>query len=197
MANGTEHELKWLKTVAVGYGNVGKTSMYIRFHTGIFPEMYIPTVFENNISEGEIDGKSYCLQLWDTGGGEDYDRLRPLSYPNTDVFLLLFAVDDSRIRFKEIYTYWWVELQRWCPDVPIILVGSKIDKRIHGHNGVTTITTAEGEAMAGQICAANYMEISSLENQGVRELFEEVVKIAYNYNCTTAKKKKRKCCKIL
>ena len=58
---------------------------------------------------------------------------RHLSYPETDVLLLLFAVDDNRINFKEIYRPtggYWVELQRWCPDVPIISVGSKIDKRV-------------------------------------------------------------------
>lgn len=33
------------------------------------------------------------LALWDTAGQEDYDRLRPLSYPETHVVLICFAID--------------------------------------------------------------------------------------------------------
>lgn len=31
------------------------------------------------------------LALWDTAGQEDFDRLRPLSYNDTDVILVVFA----------------------------------------------------------------------------------------------------------
>ena len=181
-----------LKTVAVGYGAAGKTCMYIRFARGEFPYEYVPTVFENYVAAGEVNGQSYELGLWDTGGGEDYYRLRPLCYPETDVFLLLFDVEGSRDDLELIHSYWWTELHHRYPDVPIILVGSKIDLR---DNGLTTISTVEGEAMAKKIGAAKYMEISSLKDIGVTKLFEEVVVIGLHYN-TTVKgkmKKKRKC----
>ena len=69
------------------------------------------------------------MGLFDAAGGEDYERLRPLSYPQTDVFTLLFDVSDSEERFKEIHSYWWAELNNHCPDAPIVLVASKIDLR--------------------------------------------------------------------
>jgi len=39
-----------------------------------------------------FEGKGYNLGLWDTAGQEEYDRLRPLSYPQTDCFLLCYSI---------------------------------------------------------------------------------------------------------
>jgi len=54
----------------------------------------VPTVFENYVADVEVDGKHVELALWDTAGQEDYDRLRPLSYPDSHVILICFAIDS-------------------------------------------------------------------------------------------------------
>ena len=55
----------------------------------------MPTVFENYITHKphRPTGKLVELALWDTAGQEEYDRLRPLSYPETDLLFVCFAID--------------------------------------------------------------------------------------------------------
>lgn len=65
----------------------------IAYSENRFPESYIPTVFENYVPIVSFQGKTIELALWDTAGQEEYDRLRPLSYPESDVILICFAVD--------------------------------------------------------------------------------------------------------
>ena len=76
----------------------------------ILNQVYVPTVFENYVTDVEVDGKHVELALWDTAGQEDYDRLRPLSYPDSHVILICFAVDSpdsldnvqEKVRFRSL-----------------------------------------------------------------------------------------------
>lgn|SRR5690606_18873091 len=65
-----------------------------RTSTNTKQQVYVPTVFENYVADVEVDGKHVELALWDTAGQEDYDRLRPLSYPDSHVILICFAIDS-------------------------------------------------------------------------------------------------------
>ena len=55
-------------------------------------QIYVPTLFENYVTEVEVDGKHVELALWDTAGQQDYDRLRPLSYPASHGVLICFDI---------------------------------------------------------------------------------------------------------
>ncbi|CAI9632750.1 unnamed protein product [Alternaria burnsii] len=116
------------KLVIVGDGACGKTCLLIVFSKGTFPEVYVPTVFENYVADVEVDGKHVELALWDTAGQEDYDRLRPLSYPDSHVILICFAI-DSPDSLDNVQEKWISEVLHFCQGLPIILVGCKKDLR--------------------------------------------------------------------
>jgi small GTP-binding protein len=184
------------KLVIVGDGACGKTCLLIVFSKDQFPEVYVPTVFENYVADIEVDGKEVELALWDTAGQEDYDRLRPLSYPDTDVILMCFSI-DSPDSLENIPEKWTPEVKHFCPNVPIILVGNKKDLR-NDPNTIKELAKMkqepvkpeEGRVMAEKINAFDYLECSAKSTEGVREVFETATRAALQVK----KKKKSKCC---
>lgn len=59
----------------------------ITIDTDVDPLPLAFQVFDNHACNIRVDGKDYNITLWDTAGQEDYERLRPLSYPNVSGFL--------------------------------------------------------------------------------------------------------------
>ena len=107
------------KLVIVGDGASGKTCLLIAFSKGNFPDVYVPTVFENYVADLEVNGIMYEIGLWDTAGQEDYDRLRVLSYPDTDVVLITYSIDSSE-SYECVRSKWIHEVRYFCPNVPVI-----------------------------------------------------------------------------
>ncbi|XP_050539314.1 ras-like GTP-binding protein RhoL [Daktulosphaira vitifoliae] len=169
-----KNKVRPLKITAVGDGMVGKTCMLITYTTKQFPTEYVPTVFDNFADNLVIDGQEYNMCLWDTAGQEDYERLRPLSYTNTDCFLLCFSV-SSRSSFENIASKWYPEIQHHCPKVPVILIGTKTDVR---QNQDGCVTSDEGKKMKRKIGAVKYLECSALANEGLQNIFLEAVRAA-------------------
>jgi len=187
-----------IKCVVVGDGAVGKTCLLISYTTNAFPGEYIPTVFDNYSANVMVDGKPINLGLWDTAGQEDYDRLRPLSYPQTDVFLVCFSV-ISTSSFENVKTKWVPEIQHHAPNVPILLVGTKTDLR-KDENTITQlnsrqksmVTIEAAQGMAKEIGAVNFLECSALTQEGLKQVFDDAIRAAM-----TKPKKVKKGCNLL
>ncbi|CAD0050469.1 unnamed protein product [Aureobasidium pullulans] len=193
------------KLVIVGDGACGKTCLLIVFSKGTFlrfvfpapalsvvarrvpspshsPPVYVPTVFENYVADVEVDGKHVELALWDTAGQEDYDRLRPLSYPDSHVILICFAV-DSPDSLDNVQEKWISEVLHFCQGLPIILVGCKKDlrhdqKTIEELHKTSQTPSPRSRQVKDKIGAKEYIECSAKTNEGVREVFEHATRAA-------------------
>ncbi|KAL1409126.1 RHO4 protein [Vanrija albida] len=173
------------KLVVVGDGGCGKTCLLTVYAENRFPETYVPTVFENLITtvpHPTDPSKTIELALWDTAGQEDFDRLRPLSYNDTDVILVVFAC-NHRPSLENVLDKWFPEMSHFCENVPLLLVCTKTDlrndpttKSLMAAQGVGPITPAEGERVAKDIGARRYLECSAKEGTGVREVFDTAIR---------------------
>jgi Ras-related C3 botulinum toxin substrate 1 len=169
--------------------------MLISYTTNTFPEEYLPTVFDNYTSTVVVDNITVSLGLWDTAGQEDYDRLRPLSYPQTNVFLVCFSV-ISPSTYTNVANKWIPEIRHHCPDTPIVLCGTKTDLRDDTNTinqlqkqAQQPIRREQGIKLAKKIKAYAYVECSALTQKGLHQVFEEAIravlvpKIAKNNKC--------------
>lgn len=112
-------------------------------------------MFENYVTLVQYESKLIEVALWDTAGQEEYDRLRPLSYPESDVILIVFSVDFptslanvlDKVRcvalppfypspfsnrtniFSSLTLQWYPEVSHFCPSTPLLLIGTKTDLR--------------------------------------------------------------------
>lgn len=174
---------KQIKCVVIGDGNVGKTCLLIARTQNSFPKVYVPTVFDNHQLVMEQNGTPMSIDLWDTAGQEDFDRLRPLSYPKTDVFLVCFSIANSD-SLQNVRSKWLPEISHHAPGVPHILIGTKLDLRGDARTekelqskGTKMVETSEGEDMAQQMHSEKYIECSAKTQQNIHQVFEEAVRI--------------------
>jgi len=197
----------------------------ISYTTNAFPGEYIPTgtvdfahrlflsltvifflVFDNYSANVMVDGKPINLGLWDTAGQEDYDRLRPLSYPQTDVFLIAFSIVNPS-SFENVRAKWYPEVSHHCPNTPIVLTGTKLDLRDDAETieklaakRQAPISYEQGMQMAKEVGAVKYMECSALTQKGLKAVFDEAIRVVLSPPDRSGAKKtkgKRGGCSVL
>ncbi|XP_040190536.1 rho-related GTP-binding protein RhoG-like [Rana temporaria] len=178
----TTETMETIKCVVVGDGAVGKTCLVVCYTTNSYPEEYIPTVIEPYNAQITVDGKAVSLNLWNTAGQDEYRSLRALVYPETNVAIICFDISGPS-SYERVQNYWYPEVTHHCPNIPILLVGTKKDLRTNpdvinrlNKENQLPISYQQGVNLSRQIDAVKYMECSALNQDGIQEVFSESVR---------------------
>ena len=106
--------------------------------------------------------------------------MRPLSYPQTDVFLVCFSV-TSPASFENVKEKWFPEVRHHCPGVPCLVVGTQVDLRDDPQvieklqrQKQKPVAAEYGERLARELGAVRYVECSALTQKGLKNVFDEV-----------------------
>jgi len=173
--------------------------MLISYSNNEFPKEYTPTVFDNYTANVVFKGKTVALGLWDTAGTAEYDQLRPLSYPDTHIFIIVYSV-ISEESLKNIETKWVPEINKHTDpntSVPFIIVGNKSDLREDEKMRGKCVDYAAAEKLAKKLGAKRHMECSAKTQNNLKEVFDQGIEVVYEA-LTEAKKggnKKKKGCR--
>ena len=159
-----------------------ESCLLITYASNSFPGEYIPSVFDTYTSDLMVDGKTYTVTLWDTAGQDDYDNIRWLSYPETDLFFICYSCVNPA-SFHNVKAKWVPELKRRMDHAHYILVATKTDLRDDpntiqrlAERKLTAISTEQGMALSKEIGASGFFEVSALTQRGLRELFNSATK---------------------
>lgn len=192
------------KLVVAGEHGVGKTCLLMGFVHGYEPEYYvdIPTIMDLTDVHVEVEGKPMALTLWDVhdDGHNMSRRLRPLIYMESHVFLLCFSI-ESPDSFKRVSAIWLSEIKRLSPLTPILLIGCKKDLRENGkHAGSSVkqfISCEQGKQAALAMGLCEYLECSTKNGEGMREVLLRASEIAYHHVFPQHARRRRSGCIIM
>ncbi|KAI8065676.1 hypothetical protein BC940DRAFT_304008 [Gongronella butleri] len=187
------------KLVIVGDGNVGKTGLVRCFVTKklAVDGEYTATIFDSHVMDVKWQNKHVEYLLWDTAGQEEYDRLRLLAYPDSDVIMVCFSVGDPET-LDNVLELWLPEINRHCRGIPFILAGCKSDLRADkatidtlAAQEKSPITYREGFQVAQDIGAVGYVETSAKLGLNVEAAFLQAL------SATEKLRKRKRPCIIL
>ncbi|KAL3235104.1 GTP-binding protein RHO4 [Nakaseomyces bracarensis] len=164
-----------VKIVVVGDGAVGKTCLLMSYVERGFPTQYVPTIFENYVTNlYGPKGQMIELALWDTAGQEEYNRLRPLSYTGADILMVCYAV-DSQDSLDNVEKTWFPEVKHFCPGTPIMLVGLKSDLYESSDDHLEMVDPAHADDIAKKNGAFIHIQCSAKKNDKVDAVFYSAI----------------------
>ncbi|MHA2141643.1 MAG: Rab family GTPase [Candidatus Thorarchaeota archaeon] len=162
------------KVVTVGAASVGKTSIILRYSTGVFREHYSPTLGTGfAYKKMRIDDNTVNLQIWDLGSQDFLERVRANYYGGTQG--VIFMYDVTSWESLNAIVEWKKEVDKNVEEYQSLLVGNKtdlVDERV--------VSTEEGQNMATKL-GMNYIESSVRLDRNVNRAFELIARSIHDW----------------
>lgn len=167
------------KICIVGDGGVGKTTIVHRYVKDIFLKDTKITIGTNLfIKRIEIPEKNMkvTLQIWDLGGEQKFDAIRPNFYSGAGG--IIYTYDLTR-RFSLMnLSKWKEEIEHSIGSVPSILIGNKLD--LVGGEKKRPISKEEGLQMKEELHSSYYLETSAKTNDNIDDAFLRIARLVHN-----------------
>jgi small GTP-binding protein len=165
------------KVIVIGDPAVGKTSLLTKFAKNQFEEKYLPTVGVNIVKEPielkEINA-TINLMFWDVAGQPQFYMLHRPYFNGADGMILVFDITRSST-FSNINNWYNSAVKYGLSGIPRILIGNKIDLKDE-----RKIILPMAEHLSEKLNAP-YFETSALTGETVKEVFQKIAELVFNY----------------
>jgi small GTP-binding protein len=156
------------KVCLFGPGNVGKTSLLIRYIKDFFNTDLKKTIGSSFlIKDVVIDEIDVRLLLWDIGGQDIFQKLRTIYFKGSNAALGVFDVTNPQSLLK--LPGWVSSIKKTVKkSIPMIIVGNKIDLE-------RQVGRQEAEDLAKRL-NCDYLETSAKTGEKVEFAFESIAR---------------------
>ncbi len=159
-----------IKLALLGDSGVGKTSLITQYVQKKFEHDYKPTLGVNIVAKELVIDEFNCqLVLWDIAGQDKYDFSRKMFFQGCIGALCVY--DITRIdTLTNIASKWVNDIKEFGKDATFLLIGNKDDLQ-----DSKTITTEQGQKLADEINAIEFIETSAKSGNNVEQAFKTLV----------------------
>lgn len=163
-----------LKVVTIGAASVGKTSIIIRYSTGVFREHYSPTLGTGfAYKKLRFDDNLVNLQIWDLGSQDFLERVRANYYIGTQGVIIMYDVTNWE-SFNAVRD-WKDEVDKNVDEYRALLVANKTDLVVE-----RVVSAEEGQNLANQL-GMQYIETSVSQDRNVNKAFETIARSIHEW----------------
>ncbi|GFR12382.1 ras-like GTP-binding protein rhoA [Trichonephila clavata] len=166
------------KIIIVGDEKCGKISLIYNYFSGALPNPSVPIIYKEYQTEVEVDGQKIPIVLWTVPAQEDYNTTRIIVYDYSKAVILCYAIDNPT-SLQNACERWYPEIKNFIPNVPVVLVGNKLDLRSDENTikelaskSLKPVSFEQGKEAAEKIKAVNYIECSAKNGDAVKEVFK-------------------------